>query len=162
MAKTKKGAADFRESVLWSGWVKIIIAGPYKQKVINLPNLITDAGLNLIRQALKDTAFDAEIKYVALGNSNIAPAAGDVKLGNEIFRKAVTKQEEPGTGQVKTICYIAPYECNQQIEEIGWFAGVGATGAKDSGVLVARVLWPHLKNELESLTIERTDTFVRV
>lgn len=152
---------EFQGGILWSGWVQIEISTPHGKKVVSLQNLITDAGLNLIRQALADAAFDAEIKYVALGTSNVAPAATDTKLGNEVFRKQVTKQEFPATGQVQTTCYIAPYEGNYAIQEIGWFAGAGATAAKDSGVLVARVLYARTKNELESWTISRQDNFSR-
>jgi hypothetical protein len=152
---------DIRESVVWSGWLRVIVSTPNKQHAFSLRNLITDAGLNLMRDALRGVVTDTEVKYVALGTSSTVPAAGDIKLGNEIFRKAVTKDEAPGTGQAKTICYVAPYEANQAIAEIGFFAGAGATSAKDTGVLVARVLFSRTKNELESWQIERTDSFAR-
>lgn len=152
----------FQGGILWSGWVRIEINTVRGKKVMSLPNLITDAGLNLIRQALADATFDAEIKFVALGTSNTEPVPEDTKLGNEVFRKAVTKQEYPATGQVQTTCYIAPYEGNYAIQEIGWFAGAGATTTKDSGVLVARVLYARTKSELESWQITRTDAFGRV
>jgi hypothetical protein len=152
---------QIHEPILWSGSLKIVISTPTRQRIFQLRNMITDAGLNLMRDALRGAVADAEIKYVALGSSNTAPAAGDVILGNEVFRKSVTKDEAPGTGQAKTVCYVAPYQANQQIEEIGFFAGVGASAAAGSGILVARVLFSRLKNELESWQIERTDSFAR-
>jgi len=148
--------------VLWEGTFEIVITTPTRRKTISLKNFITDAGLNYIRDLLDGSINPpTEIRYIALGSSNTPPTASDVKLGNEFFRKQVTKQELPGTGQVASTVYIAPYEANQQIEEIGVFAGPDASEAKDSGILIARVLWSHRKTELESLQIVRTDTISR-
>lgn len=148
--------------VLWEGTFQIVIETPTRRKTIQLKNFITDTGLNYIRDLLDGSINPpTEIRYIAFGSSNTTPVASDTKLGNEFFRKQVTKQELPGTGQVASTVYIAPYEANQQIEEIGVFAGPDATAAKDSGVLIARVLWSHLKTELESLQIVRTDTISR-
>lgn len=147
------------ELMLWKGKVRIIVTGPDgRREEVLLDNLITDAGKNLLRDALMTGTTDCEIRYVALGSSNAAPAAGQTQLGAEFFRKQVTKQEAGGAGVLTTTVYIAPYEANQQIEEIGWFAGPGATGAANSGIMVARVLYSRLKNQLESLEIQRTDT----
>ena len=149
--------------ILWTGTFEITITTPTKRKTIQLQNLITDAGLNYIRDLLDGSINPpTEIRYIALGSSNVAPAVSDTKLGNELFRKPVTKQELPGTGQVSSTCYVAPYEANFQIEEIGVFAGPTATAEKDTGILIARVLWSHLRTELESLQIVRTDTISRV
>lgn len=151
------------EFIAWKGLVRVEVRGPRGLEVVEFANLITDAGLNYIRDLLDGAiSGDTAIRYIALGDSSTLPAASDTKLGNEIFRKQITQQTTPGTGQLQTICYIAPYECAQQIEEIGWFAGPGATSAKDSGVLVARVLYSRNKTNLESLQITRTDTFGRV
>ncbi len=148
--------------ILWSGTFEIIITTPTKRKTVQLRNLITDAGLNYIRDLLDGSINPpTQIQYIALGSSNTLASASDTRLGAEFFRKPVTKQEIPGTGQVASTVYVAPYEANQQTEEIGVFAGPGATSAKDSGVLIARVLWSHLKTELESLQIVRTDTISR-
>lgn len=123
--------------------------------------MLTDAGLNLLAQALRDGS-DIEIKYIALGAGSTEPAAGDTKLEDERFRKAVTKQEAGGTGESKTITYIAPFEANDfEIQEIGAFAGVGATSTPGSGVLIARALYNRQKTELESLQITRSDLFGR-
>jgi hypothetical protein len=150
-----------RESLLWSGSVRIVIETSTRRRVVSLTNLITDAGLNLMRDALAGLATDVEIKYVAVGTGSTAPAPSDTKLVNEVFRKPVTKQELVGTGQVQTTVYLAPYEANAAIAEIGWFAGPDAGPAKDSGILVARVLYSRTKSELESWQIVRTDTFGR-
>jgi hypothetical protein len=151
-----------RESVLWSGSIRIIIETSTRRRIVSLTNLITDVGLNLMRDTLAGLVADAEVKYVAVGTGNTAPAATDTALAAEVFRKAVTKQELPGTGQVQTTCYIAPYEGNYAIQEIGWFAGPDAGATPGSGILVARVLYSRTKTELESWQIVRTDTFGRV
>jgi len=148
-----------KERIPWRGKIRVIsIFRDGTKQVDELENLITDAGKNLLRDVLDGTVTDGEIKYVALGDNNTVPASSDTKLGNEFFRKQVTKQETGATGELTTTVYIAPYEANQQIEEIGWFAGAEATSTKDSGVLIARVLYSKNKTELESLQIERTDT----
>lgn len=148
--------------LIWEGTFQIVIESPYKKRTVSLHNMITDAGLNYMRDLLDGTINPpTSIQYIALGSSNNSVAASDIKLGNEVFRKAVTKQEKLGTGQIQTICYISPAEANFQIEEIGVFAGPEATEEKDTGILIARVLWSHLKNELESLQIVRTDTIGR-
>lgn len=150
----------------WTGRFRIVrydLAGR-RLGADEVPNLISDGGLNYVRDLLDGTigSTDTAIKYIALGSSNVAPAPGQTQLGNEVFRKAVTKQEALGTGQLRTVVYIAPYEANQQIEEIGIFAGPDATEAANSGVMIARVLYSRLKTNLESWQIERTDTIGRV
>ena len=102
--------------VLWEGTFEIVITTPTRRKTVQLTNLITDTGLNYMRDLLDGEApSPTQIQYIAFGLSNIAPAAGNVKLGDEFFRKQVTKQELPGTGQVVSTVYIAPYEANQQL-----------------------------------------------
>lgn len=153
-----------RDNLSWLGEFQIAILSPNERKVVRIKNLITDAGLNYFIDLLRGAIGPPiGIRYVALGTSNTQPSTTDVKLGNEFFRKAITKQETIGTGQLQSTWYIAPFEANDvQIEEIGIFAGPDATSTKDSGILVARVLWQHTKNQLESLQIVRTDTIGRV
>lgn len=150
-----------RDSVLWSGSVRLIIATSTRRQIVSLTNLITDAGLNLMRDVLAGLASDGEIKYVAVGTGSTPPAATDMGLETEVFRKAVTKRDAPGTGQVQTTCHVASYEGNYSIQEVGWFAGPDATPTPGSGILVARVLYARTKDELESWQIVRTDTFGR-
>jgi hypothetical protein len=150
-----------KEKNCWQGKVRITIFRDGQIiSLTELKNLITDAGLNLLISALAGEN-DATIKYIALGNDGSTPTNSDTKLGNEFFRKPITKQET-GLGSIITTTYIAPGEANiYTVKEIGWFAGENATSTKDSGVLIARVLYTHAKNEKESLVIERTDALVR-
>lgn len=128
------------------------------------PNLIMDVGLNMFRDLLKGDITDGEIKYVALGNDSTAPANIQVKLVAEQFRKVVTSQNVDAVtaGKLYTEVYISDVEANAfKCEEIGWFAGAGASGIKDSGIMIARVLYSKQKLNTESWTIRRTDTMAR-
>lgn len=144
----------------WQGNIKIKALGKNNEVLEewDINNLITSAGKNLLAECLRNSTKDAEIKYVAIGNSSTAPSTSDTTLGNEIFRKVVTAQVGAGTGITRTTCYIAPAEAVAQIEEIGFFAGSTATSSTDSGVLYARILFSRNKTSLEALQIERTDT----
>lgn len=124
---------------------------------VELGNLITDAGRDLMALAMRDATALPEISWVALGDDATAPVVGDTALGNEVFRKLMTTQVAGATGVSVSTVYIAPGEANQQLEEIGWYAGT-ATSAPGSGTLIARVLYSRLKDALESIQIERTDT----
>lgn len=151
----------------WQGKVRIIacnLDGSVKDITeIDLVNKINDLDLNMMRDALKGTVTDLKLKYMGWGNDNTGPLAGDTKLGNEFGRKQITLQENGATGVLVTTTYVAPYEGNdQKIEELAWFAGVNATGTKDSGILVGRVLYSRQKTNLESLQVERTDTISEV
>lgn len=148
----------------WAGTITVVrrdLAGLVLDRV-EFPNMITDAGLNLLRDVLSGAVADAEIKYVALGAGSTAAAPGDTALVDEQFRKAVTAQSAAGTGALDTTLYVAPAEATEfEIREIGWFAGPDATSEADSGVLVARVLYQRQKTNLESIQIDRRDTIGR-
>ena len=140
----------------WNTNIKIII--PETGQTIETQNLITTLGLNTLIAALRGGA--ATINYVAWGNGNTAPALSDVAIDNENGRKQITKAEAGDDGENITTCYLAPYEANGQIEEIGWF--VDGTAEADSGTLIARVLYSHENTYSESILIERTDAIEEV
>ena len=148
------------EPTPWAGTVTVTIRNADGTVTVKtFDNLITDAGKNLLAQALRDTAFDAEIKYLAWGTGSTAPAAGDTTLVAESGRKQVTSQTAgAGVGETDTVTYLAPDDANVAIAELGWFAGASATATADSGTLIARVLYSHTKTNLESVQVDRTDT----
>jgi hypothetical protein len=138
--------------------------GQIKEIVPLNHNLITDAGLNMFRDALKGDVTDCEIKYVGLGNDATAPANADTKLVAEQFRKIVTSQNvDPVTaGKLYTEVYIADTEANAfKTEEVAWFAGATASATVDTGICIARVLYSRQKSSTESWTFRRTDTIQR-
>jgi len=126
-------------------------------------NLIMTVGKNMFRDGLQGTVTDLQIKQLGIGGTNTAPAVGQTTLFSEFFRKAITSRSPGATGVLVSTTYIAPYEANTpKIEELGWFAGVDATGTTDSGIMISRVLYSRQKTNLESLQIERTDTISEV
>ena len=131
--------------------------------VVEMSNLLTTVGLNMARDGLAGDVADLEVKAMTIGDDSTAPALGDTILGNETFRKARTSQSKPSTGVVIYVQYIAPAEAVGTIEELGWVAGAAVNTAspagKDTGIMIARVLYSRTKTNLESLQIERTDTF---
>jgi len=127
-----------------------------------IKNMITDVWFNYVRDAMLGLQNDLEIKYMAVGDSVVVPAKSDYKLGNERFRKPLTKKEsQTSVGRMRSTTYLAPYEAVFQIGEIGFYGG-NATDTKDSGVLLARVLYSRNKTSLESIQVVRTDEFRRV
>lgn len=122
--------------------------------------MITDDGLNLIAQSLRD-GTSPEITYIALGSGSTAPTNLDHTLVSEQFRKTVTQHIDNGTGDTQTICYIAPFEANDfDIQEIGAFGGA-ADDTSGSGTLIARWLYSRQKTDLESIQVTRDDIFGR-
>lgn len=150
---------EFEEKHGWTGLVTVTVRDRRGEIVEREEfwNLITNAGKNHVRDSIAGTVT-SKIGYVAVGSASTAPSTSDTALGTEQFRKQVTSRSVGGTGALTTTVYIAPNEANVQIEEIGWFAGA-ATGTPGSGTLISRVLYSHLKNALESIQIDRTDTF---
>lgn len=151
----------------WMGkWELIIsdLAENVIERTCLKPNLIMDVGLNMLRDLINGTISDGEIKYIALGSSTTAPITTQTTLVAEQFRKAVTSQTVmAGVGSLETLGYIAESEGNSfKTEEIGWFAGVAASGTANTGIMVARILYSRQKTALEIWSIIRVDTFNRI
>ena len=116
---------------------------------------ITNAGLNLLRDARRGLVTDISIKYVAVGTGSTAPAATDTQLQTEVFRKALTSSSNgAAAGEATYTLYLSPQDVvGTAIAEVGWFAGSGATGTANSGVLVARALYAQTKTSSESVNV---------
>ena len=155
---------DSMLTIAWQPQIRITVrdlAG-HVIDVVERSNLIVTVGFSMLRDCLQGVVADAEIKYVAVGSDSTAPALADTVLGTETFRKAVTSFSNPSATSLKTIMYIAPAEAVGAIAEIGWFAGAAAGAGADTGILVGRVLYSRVKTALESIQVERTDTFSEV
>lgn len=155
-----------RENLHWLGQWEIIVHdrdGNILDRTGLRPNLIVDAGLNMVRDALGGFIVDAGIKYIALGNGSTPPASGQTQLMSEKFRKQITDHiAMSDAGALETVSYISANEGNDFVtEEIGWFAGAAASGSPNSGIMVARVLYGRQKNSLEVWTIRRVDSLRR-
>lgn len=147
----------------WNGTFDVFIKdefGDWKHET-TIKNMVTDAGLNLLRESLRGTITDSEIKYIAVGTSSATVSASDTQLGAEIFRKPVYSKSVTGTGQLQTIGILTETEAVANIQEIGVFAGSTASAATNSGIMISRVLYSRNKTNLESIQIQRTDTIAR-
>jgi len=120
--------------------------------------MITNAGLNMIKNAKRGTVTDLEYKIIAVGSDNTPPAAGDVALGTETKRKLLTSKTDGGNGIVDIVAILQADEAVGQIEEVGIFAGAAAAVlTPDSGILVARFLYSKLKTNVESIQFNGQD-----
>lgn len=95
-------------------------------------NLVTTAGKVLVADFLMGETRTG-INYHAIGTSPTAPAIGDVKLGVEAARKAVTSIARSSVSVLVSTFYTAA-QCTFNIKEVGLF-GNGATAVADSGTL---------------------------
>jgi hypothetical protein len=146
----------------WIGEYEIVIRHKDGTEIREkLKNRLTNAGLNMVRDALNGDLTDIKLKYLALGDSKIAIDDTQTQLGNERFRTPFIKYDKPATGQLKTTAIAKDNEAVFQIEEIGIFAGSTATSAANTGILVSRILYSRNKTNLESIQFIRTDTFNR-
>jgi hypothetical protein len=116
---------------------------------------ITNAGLNLLRDAMLGAATDTTVHYVAIGTGTSTPTATQTQLDTEVFRKAVTSYSNGGSdGEGIITMYLSPQDSvGTTIGEIGWFAGSSATSSSNSGVMIARALYSptHTHTNQESI-----------
>ncbi len=116
-------------------------------------NLITTVGLSLARDAILGTD-SLEITEAAIGDDNTAPTVGDTALASERLRIEIIDKSIIDADTALTTAYVAPFEANTwTTEEIGWFGG------PLDDELISRVLFSHAKTDLESIQIDRQDSF---
>jgi hypothetical protein len=115
------------------------------------PFVVTNAGLNM----LVNGASAPLVTYVALGTSSTTPTAADTQLGAEVFRKAVSSAVAGiSPGEMLFSMYLAPGDAvGVNIAEVGFF-GSSATGAANSGTLIAHGLYTHTKSGVESIQVQ--------
>jgi hypothetical protein len=141
----------------WLGQYEILVGD--ERFLIN--NLITDAGLDMVRNAFNGELTSTEIRYLAVGTSATTVSTTQTQLGTEIFRTAFIASTKPATGQLEKTAVILETEAVANIREIGIFAGSTATTASNSGIMVSRVLYSRNKTNLETIQIVRRDTIQR-
>lgn len=116
-------------------------------------NLFVDAGKASIAEALRGNVDNSkgQITYCAVGSGTNAPAAGDIKLQNEVYRKAVSvRSAAVRTATFKT--FFNQNEANGTLRELGLFGDL-ATNTRDSGTLFARLNINRTKSSTDTLTI---------
>lgn len=116
-------------------------------------NLFVDAGKASVVEALRGNVDNnkGQITYCAVGSGTNAPAAGDIKLQNETYRKAVSvRSSAVRTATFKT--FFNQNEANGTLRELGLFGDL-ATNTRDSGTLFARLNINRTKSSNDTLTI---------
>jgi len=149
-----------RGNWIWRCNVKVTVWGDSEFPIATFQthNIITKLAIDQARNLIRGEG-SIQILQVGLGAGSAAVSDDDELLADERVRVDVIRQELVGLDGLLTTAYVAPYLANDfEIEEIGWF-GPEATNELDSGLLMSRVLYNHQKNSLESLQIDRTDTF---
>lgn len=138
---------------------KLLAAQRFDNQLTNINRAVR---AQMLTGTYDGNANDLTIKYFAFGNGantgEHAPSAADTQLVNEIYRKQVTKLTEISPGIVQSIVSLGSLECNEQITEIGVFAGNSASGAANTGNLLSRVSVNLEKNSNLVLNVLRTDT----
>lgn len=126
-----------------------------KKDVQIVDNLVVNAGKSAIAARLAGdvaVANRGEITFGAVGTGVTAPAAGDVALETETFRKILAQRSF--FGNVATLrMFLNTAEGNGTLTEFGLF-GEAASGVADSGTLFNRVNINRVKTVANTLTIE--------
>lgn len=112
----------------------------------------TVAGLNLLRDGDRGSA-SVKVTYFSIGSGSAVPAATDVKLQNETFRKTVANYTVGTDGEVTVAGVLANADAvNANIQEVGFWGG-NASSTLNSGTLIGRGLYAHNpKLSTESIT----------
>jgi len=145
----------------WNGKFIITVQNKDGTEQTEIYNVITNAGLNMLRDTLNGTITDGKIKYLAVGTSSASVDLSDTQLGNEIFRTEFISQNVSGTGTLNSNTIILDNEAVGQLEEVGIFAGSTASIATNSGIMVSRILFSRNKTNLESIQFNRIDSIGR-
>jgi hypothetical protein len=142
----------------WEGTFKIKVNGENEEII---KNRIMDAALDELLKVLTGDSPDMELLYLAVGTDNTPVTDQDAQLGNEIFRTQFTSSEVTGVGEVTSLAIVLEAEAVGTIEEIGIFAGSGASVSADSGLLVSRILWHKVKTNSDEIQFTRIDKITR-
>lgn len=159
------------EKLKWHGHILAVVRDHVTKEVKHkkiIKNQITDVAIDEIVKPLYADSPDIEIKEMAFGDGTTAPSSSDTILENEIYRVSNTELDRTGVGQVTSefvlnyVDYLA-VQPSGVINEIGIFAGSGAAvwgggSGIDTGLLVARVLFPYTMQSGEEIFFQRIDS----
>lgn len=127
-------------------------AGNVKQR-LTAHNLVTTVGKEKLAEQLVAAPGTEKPKYLAVGKSGTAAAAGDTALGEEVKRKEATTRTASGKVLTMAVVYAAT-EATGTIKEAGVFAAAAA------GSMYARLAFEGLAiGASDSLEIKWTLTY---
>lgn len=141
--------SKLKESIIVSGQIELINANG---TVVRKSNLVVDSGKNWIATIM--SGGSSPMSHIAVGSGTVPPAAADVNLGSEIFRKGVVVSGGTVTDNV------VEYEVSLIAGEgTGALTEVGLFNAAGGGVMAARSTFPvYNKGANDVLTIRWTIT----
>lgn len=130
--------------------VELILRGPDGRikKRVKAHNLVTTVGKEKLAEQLVAAPGTEKPKYLAIGKSGTAAAAGDTALGEELKRKEATTRS--ASGKVLTMAVVfAAGEGTGTVKEAGVFAAAAA------GSMYARLAFEGIaKGAEDSLEIQ--------
>jgi hypothetical protein len=138
----------------WQGFFSLALYNKItgECKVVETKNLITNAGLNWLRDRMYG-ASSLIYTEMAVGTGSTAAQPTDTALEAEVGPRKSVVFTPGGAGQLICDSFWNETEINVHIREVAIFAGT---------VMVARAIVDINKSNQESLTITRTDTLGRV
>lgn len=141
-------------------WLHRRLEGPVFETVLHDSghNLVTAAGLNLLRDRLRGVSLIDPLSHIAVGTGNAAAASGDTTLGAEVFRDVYT-QVSLGTANIVYRYYLGPNDANGVT-----LREAGLLNAASGGTLYARrVLTTAIVKTIDvAATFEWTLSFAAV
>lgn len=121
-------------------------------------NITVTIGRKFLAQILCNTQTQTN-KYVthfAVGSNNTAAAVGDIQLGTETFRKAVSSAvESSNVANIST--FLGASEANSTWQEWGHF--IDGTGSANSGTMLSHHIQTVVKASPDTKTVDSTYTF---
>lgn len=126
-------------------------------EVHELHNLVTNAGLDLLRDLLNE-ATDQGLTHLGVGSGSTAAAPADTALQAELLRDTFTKRTNTGTGAVTLTYFLGSTAANgSTLREAGLFTAVAA------GTLFARAVHePIAKTSAITVTYTWQVTFTAI
>jgi hypothetical protein len=109
-------------------------------------NLVTLAGRNLLRDALKGVSSPYTLTHLAVGTGTDAAASGDTTLQTEVFRDVLTKTTSDA-GKLTAQYYLSSTSANGST-----LTEAGLLTAASGGTLFARVTFAGIEKSA-SLTV---------
>lgn len=136
--------------------VEVIVRGPDGEikQVVTGHNLVTTVGLEkLVERGVMASPSTEGPKFIAVGKSGTAAAAGDTTLGEELKRKEATTRSV--SAKVGTLAVVfAATEATGAIKEAGLLS------AASTGTLYARIVFEVVNvGAADSLEIKHTITY---